>query len=641
MRPGRFFWKLFLGNAILMALIIGVSAWLIIGEVEGAYREDLNEFLQTEAGHVRLNADALVRAGEFEKLRNYVNSLRTLGDAKLRVTVVSIDGTLLADSAAPPERWTPHGDRPEIVQAMRDGIGIAERHSDTVQKDMRYFALRMGSAEAPLGTVRVSMPVPSIIARTDRLNNLIYGTAALVLSAAVILALGLAYVWSNPIKKITEMARSLSRGELSARMEVHGRDEIAEMAASLNQMRDSLANQLRTIDRQRQNLEYLIHVLTEGVIVVDSQGQIVLINHTACRLIDPASRIFTRSSTGPGDSSSPNLDEFVGRRIEDCIPHTGLRDLLKVYPSGERNAADDRANRGGNGQADSRAIQEIPLQVRQPSGVMHLLARGTDIELEANTPSGRAGGGRLVVLTDITELTETIRMKTDFVANASHELRTPLSTIRASVETLQQMDMKRDENSARNFMQVIDRHTSRLEELVSDLLDLSRLEASTTYFPPERLHLPDFLRDLEARFAAALHDRRLTWRAACPDDCAEIVINGRLLQLVLDNLVSNAIKFTEDRGQVSVLCQRLEGSFRLEVSDTGCGIATEDQPRVFERFYQVERARSDKGRAHGKRGTGLGLSIVRHAVLAMGGSIQMRSQPGQGTSITVVVPMPA
>lgn len=634
MRPGRFFWKLFLGNAVLMALVIGVSAWLIIGEVEGAYREDLNKSLQTVAFTVRPYVEEMIDRDRLDDLRRYANALGHFDDVNLRITVVAADGAVLADSGSPPDRWTPHGDRPEIIQALKEGIGIAERHSDTVDKDMRYIALRMGTADAPRGTVRVAMPVPSIIARTDRLNNLIYGTAALVLAAAVILALGLAYVWSNPIKKITETARSLSRGELSARMDVSGSDEIAEMASSLNQMRDSLALQLRTIDRQRQNLEYLIRVLTEGVIVADENGRIVLINHAACRLIDPAARIFARA-TGPlGDASSLNLDEFVGRRVDDCIQHARLRELLLPRADGH-----DCGN--GNGDELPRAIQEVPLQVRLPTGVVHLLARGTDIDLAAPAGDGRGAGGRLVVLTDITELTETIRMKTDFVANASHELRTPLSTIRASVETLQQMDMTRDESSARNFMRVIDRHTSRLEELVSDLLDLSRLEASTAHFPPERLRLPDFLLDMHARFAASLADRRLRWRVECPDECVEIHINARLLQLVLDNLVSNAIKFTEADGLVSVACQRSDRAIRIEVADTGCGIAAEDQPRVFERFYQVERARSAAGRTHGKRGTGLGLSIVRHAVAAMGGNVHIKSQLGHGTSISVTIPQSA
>ncbi|MCG8405139.1 MAG: ATP-binding protein [Phycisphaerales bacterium] len=647
MKPGRFFWKLFLGNALLMALILGTSVWLIVWEVERAHREDLTKRLLAQAVTLRHQVQGIFGKAYKDELQALAAELGAIDEADIRVTIIAVDGEVWADSAANPAEMESHADRPEVVQALREGWGEMQRWSDTVHREMRYVAVRVHDAGeagsqtpvegAALGTVRVAMPVPSIVAQTETMRTLIWSIGLVALVAAVFLGLGLAYVWSTPVRRITETARNLSEGDLSARVNVRGNDEIAQMATSLNQMRDSLAAQLNTIDRQRQNLEYLIRTLTEGVIVADSDGRLVLMNPAADRLLNSPP-----SNNGNHGDSRLSLNRMVGQRVEACVAHPELRDMLAL--DNRSTAADDDSSSSlrllNVETSDVPSVRELRLQVEQPLGTVHLLARSSDIDLSGTeAPTGAAAKGRLVVLTDITELTQTIRMKTDFVANASHELRTPLSTIRASVETLQKIDPARDASSAKHFMQVIDRHTSRLEELVGDLLDLSRLESSAAEFPVERFQLSEFLDELHARFADALEDKGLRWVVNGQSDCESIEVSHRLLRLVLDNLVANAIKFTDTGGHVSVGCHCRASEIDIEVADEGCGIPTEDQDRVFERFYQVERARSDSGTPPGhQRGTGLGLSIVRHAVAAMGGSVKLQSQLGQGTTVTITLP---
>jgi two-component system phosphate regulon sensor histidine kinase PhoR len=247
--------------------------------------------------------------------------------------------------------------------------------------------------------------------------------------------------------------------------------------------------------------------------------------------------------------------------------------------------------------------------------------------------------GRLLVLTDITELTRAVQVRSDFVANASHELRTPISAIRAAVDTVLKIDVARDAEHATRFLSVIARHTSRLEALVGDLLDLSRLESPTATFQPEVLRLQRLCDDLHDRWVSEIDGKKLRWRCDIGEDCPNVFANPYLFTLVLDNLVDNAVKFTDPGGQIGVGCRCDGVAVVIEVFDTGCGIATHEHQRVFERFYQVEVGRSSGVEGVPRpRGTGLGLSIVKHAVAAMGGSVHLDSAPGRGTRVIVTIP---
>jgi signal transduction histidine kinase len=262
------------------------------------------------------------------------------------------------------------------------------------------------------------------------------------------------------------------------------------------------------------------------------------------------------------------------------------------------------------------------------------LARASQLVLAERQEDGGTPVGRVVMLSDITELQRTIQMRTDFVANASHELRTPLSTIRAAVETMRSMDLSTEQPAAQQFLAKIDRQSARLQQMVVDLLDLSRIESPTERFEPEAVESRRVLHDLYGRFAESLERKQLHWETGVsPEDTVTVNVNPHLLRLVLDNLVDNAIKFTEPDGQIRVNIRLVNGRAEFEVCDTGCGIPAKDQERVFERFYQVQRSRSGP-----ERGTGLGLSIVRHAVGAMRGSVALSSAPGEGTTVKVSVP---
>lgn len=458
---------------------------------------------------------------------------------------------------------------------------------------------------------------------TDRswsLGRLLFVLALLALASAGASTFWATRLQRRRVQRAVVAARRIADGNVATRVALGGDEEIDALARSLNEIRATLTEQAGQIDHLGRLQRSLLSQIREGVIVVDGNGRVVLINHAAVRLLNLPTR-------DAGDGS-----EHLGQVIERCIPQHDLQVMLRVEPA---RAAEAHPPRGRPGETPrDQDLAETRLQIDSARGVTHVLARASDFVLpQTRGATGATRVGRLLVLTDVTELTRSIQVKTEFVSNASHELRTPLSTIRAAVETLLETDAG-GADTARKFIDIIDRHSARLQAVVSDLLDLARLESPAARFEPRPLEIAYELDDLHSRFIPALNAKRIEWDAErAPGTPERMAVNPQLLRLTLDNLVDNAIKFTEPDGSVRVTVRGGPNWISFEVADTGCGIPEEEQERVFERFYQVERARSGA-----ERGTGLGLAIVRHAVSAMNGSVTLQSAPGRGTRVTVTVP---
>ncbi len=645
-RRGKFFWKLFLGNALLLVVAVGACVLFISRTFERIQEEDLTVFLRTQARsfatHVRplMEAWALGEPDALSRIDAMVREVGSDGVGGFRVTVVYWDGVVLGDSAANAAEMELHNGRPEILEAMMDGWGKRTRWSHTVQREMRYVAVRVGEADDRIGVVRFATGIPTLEARQRSLERVLWSVAGVSLLGAVVLALGLALMWSEPIARLTETARNISEGDLSARVEVRGSDELSELATSLNQMRQNLAVQLEQNYRQRRTLEYLLAQLQEGVIVADGESRIVLINPTAARLLDiPVS--FTSDGRG-----------MDGLTVEKSIPQHVLQVLLRAS-DGQRvvgvsevdGAFEEDPLDVDSGVMGGESLEEARLTLKRGEGSVTILARALDIVLPGtDVAAGAAVGteaslkpeaGRLLVLTDITALTRSIQVKTDFVANASHELRTPLAAIRGAAETLMGSESVVGDERDRRLLHMIDRHSRRLESMVNDLLSLSRLESTTTGFDPGVLQVSVLMQDLSERYDTALGVAGLTLDTDCVPEQLSMVVSGQLLEMALCNLIENAIKFS-DRGGVVRVRARLnasDGVVLFEVEDEGCGISEADQSRVFERFFQVGRSRSGA-----ERGTGLGLAIVRHSVAVLQGTVELESALGVGTTVRLRIP---
>ncbi len=619
MRKTTLFGKLFLGTTVLIVLVLGICAWLIVIEVNRLLRAEQAENLRAQAIMVLTAVEGRMGRDRADDLNALVHRLAE-GQRAARITIIAADGVVLADSEADAKQAESHADRPEVKLALATGHGESTRYSTTVAKNMKYVALRAGPADAPLGVVRVAMPLANLAQKTGAVARIVWLIVVLSLAAAIAFALGLARLWSTPLRRIAATARSLSRGDLTARARIGGGDELAVLARSLNEMRDHLAAHLATIDRQRRTLESLLEQLHEGVLLLGPDRRVLLMNPAAARML------------GAGPAKGHGVTAWEGLPAECCVAQHDVQQLL----------LDEISAAIGDGK---ELVREVQVQ-GQGGTTLSLLAHVSDLVLPRD-PANAADGkwrdsripGRLLVLTDVTDLARAAQVKADFASNASHELRTPLAAIRAAVETLAGLDLSKDAAAAKPFLDVIDRHSNRMEQMVFDLLNLSRIESSARQFKPEPIELAPLLDDVHARYAAAIEAKALTWTVQVQPGTETIHANRELLRLALDNLVDNAIKFTDPGGQVRVVSRRLESQddgpsrIAVEVIDNGCGIPEAEQGRVFERFYQVERARSGS-----VRGTGLGLSIVRHAVAAMRGTVTLRSRVGEGTTVALAIP---
>ena len=629
MRPRRFFWKLFFGNVALLVIVLISCIFLIIQEFDRLRHDEIALHLRSYVTSLAAVVEDKLDVSSATELQALVDRAVKSDPLGTRITIILVDGKVLADSQADARTMESHANRAEVINALKDGFTTAYRWSSTVSRDMHYAALRIGSPESPRAVLRAGIPVASIVSRGESAKRLAIVISVMGLLMTVLLALGIAKLWSRRISAITQASLRLLRGNLETHIEDSGDDEVAMLARSLNSMRIRLAGQLTTIARQNESLKSMLTKLREGVIIVGPDGRIRMINSEAIRLLEMV---------------TPRPDgSFEGLSYEQCIPNHDVQELLHhaARHAGKQHHTLPAANGAEliSTSNHNSPTEETRIQVDGRQGEKTLLARVFNVPIpDAATHQGyerpNADFGQLLVFTDITQLTEIIQMKSDFASNASHELRTPLSALRAAVETLRTLNTPAKDPQSTRFFDMIERQLGRMEAMVLDLLDLSRVEMPGARFETQSVRLRGLLDDLRETFDAEITEKGLQWRVEISSDCERINASPQLLQIALRNLLENAIRFTSPGGFVRVTAQISNRMARIEVIDNGCGIPAEDQSRVFERFYQVERARSGT-----KRGTGLGLSIVRHSVSAMHGSVRLSSELGQGTTVAIELPL--
>ena len=422
-------------------------------------------------------------------------------------------------------------------------------------------------------------------------HRLLWAALAAVAIAAA-LGLLISWVWYAPLRQITHAARQIASGNLSARALVSGPSEVADLGKALNEMRSSMAGQLNVIAAQSENLQTVVANLRESVIATDRDGHIVFMNQAAIDLLAP----------GAGDLTGQHLQSILR-----------VADILDLYNHSQIT-----------GQSLSRQIEADFRGQRRYFDVHAARLAGTQ-------PQGIAA---LLVIRDVTDLARTATVKAEFVANASHELRTPLATIRAAVDSLESVEPG-DTASFSKFLAILDRHVKRLENLTNDLLDLHIVESGRTKPRMETIELDALADWARAYFADQAQQKGVRLDIKTPHAGGTLQSDRILVELILKNLLDNAIKFTPPGGQVECLLQRQDDQALIQVSDTGCGIPPEAQARVFERFFQADSSRSGDART---RGTGLGLAIVKHAAERLGAKVILKSEVGKGTTVSVTMP---
>ena len=510
----------------------------------------------------------------------------------LRITVIAADGRVLADNQGNPATMDNHSGRPEVQEAQRTGTGVSIRFSHTVEKNELYLAHRLEPKENRELVLRLALPLQEI---SQGFRSAQQGLL-LIWIFLFLLALGLGYLFTRSltgrIESIRKFSEKVAHGNLDARVKEVATDELGNLAESLNTTADALQGTIDALREEKNRVAAILEGMRAGVLAIDSEGRITLMNPVLGRILQA------------------DLKESLGKKLIEVVRNAELKGIL------DRVLADKK---------EVTATVEMALGTR----------RSFEVVAVPLAEAGPASGGVVAVLHDITRLKELEAIRKDFVANVSHELRTPLTSIRGFAETLLDGALE-DRNNNRRFVEIIKSHALRLSDLTMDLLTLATLESESFQLKPEGIDLPALVHEVLESFRPLGHTKRQELEAVIEPGLPPIKADRDRIRQVLINLLDNAVKFTPEEGRISLEVRlNAEGTgVELHVKDRGIGIPSSDLPRIFERFYRVDKARSRE-----QGGTGLGLAIVKHIVEAHRGHVSVRSTLGQGSDFCVTLPL--
>ncbi len=512
------------------------------------------------------------------------------GVSETRITVVLPSGKVIGDSKEDPGSMDNHGDRKEVRAAIGGNIGNSIRFSRTLQQKMMYVAVPLVKNNKILGVLRVSIPVTSVDNALKSIQRKIVLGGLLIALFAAIISLFVTRRISRPLEEMKKSADRFAEGDLTHRLPVPDTKEMGALGEAMNQMAAQLDIKIKTAIRQKNELETVLSSMLEGVIAVDMDERIISINQVAARMFN-------------GEPA-----KFQGQSIQEAIRVSGLQRFVKKALVSVESIEDDIVlNNDGECALN---IHSSPLKDARKNRI-----------------------GMLIVLNDVTKLRRLENVRREFVANVSHEIKTPLTAIKGFVETLHDGTVEKPEDIKR-FFEIIIKHINRLDAIVEDLLTLSKIEREDTgkEIKFETGSIKDVIETAIQVCQAKADKKNIHIESICEKE-----ITARIDQALLDqamvNILDNAIKYSEKGSTVFIEISSIEKEIIISIKDQGIGIAKKHLPRLFERFYRVDKARSRE-----LGGTGLGLAIVKHIVQAHAGSISVESTPGQGTTFKIHLP---
>lgn len=585
--PRSLHWRIALAYTALIFVTMGVVSIYLVGFVRNTYIANLQAALlqqarlvsETAAPHLAITADS----ADLQAL-----AARLGASVGARATLIGADGAVIADSIQSPAQMPSQLSRAEVRSAL-DGsaaydVYAAAASNAAVPAPTIHAAAPIIVDGAVIGAARISAPVSQVQPNINRL------VAAIALSAPIValLSIGIGYILfrrtSRSVRDVADGARRLAQGDLEHRVAPTASDETQELAEAFNTMANTIRRMLRDMSDESGKLTAMLDTMEDGVVVIEAGGVITLMNSAAELLLDIGAR------------------DAVGARLAVALRDHEIQQTASLALSSGR-------------------IQQTEVEILPQRRFLKAIA----------TPLSSAGGdgsaGILLTLHDLSGVRQVETTLREFVTNVSHELRSPLASVKAMVETLQEGALEHP-HTARNFLDRINRDVDRMNDMVEDLLELSRLESGRQQPNLAPLDLSALVAEVVAEYADRA--RGIDVRAQLPNTAALALGESAKLRQALVNLLENALKNTPS-GSVTVSVERGESHCLVRVSDSGVGIPREHLPHVFERFYKVDRARRDGG-------SGLGLAIVRHIVQMHGGEVGVESEEGAGSAFTFSVP---
>ena len=577
MLSSPFFRRLFLSQLVLICAATCVVGFIASVRLRTLYVNSVRSSLSDEARLLVRLVSRDMLSGPSPQLQRLVQDMA--GETGIRITLVDTDGTVLADSSGDPSSMDNHARRPEILATASAGEASDLRFSATTHEDMLYFARRI-DLDGRTFFMRLAVDVAGLRQELTVLYLQVALAAVIVVTASGLLAYFLARRQTRPLLELTRVAGQIAAGQLAVRTSTTEGGEVGELAGAVDRMADSLSGLLAQADRDKAELLAILSSMSDGVVATDTSQRIVLMNDAAAATLDA------------------QTIEPIGRFLWEVAREEPIVKAAPRVLAGEQRL------------------------------VVHLgprLGRHWDVTM-CRYPLTGSPAGLVMVLHETTESVRYQEMRKEFVANVSHELRTPLSVIKGFIETLRDGAIH-DPVRGPQYLATIEKHAGQLGNLVNDLLELSRLEGQSELPRRTMVDVAACVRraaDLLAP-AAQLKNQAVTVDLAA--HLPPVPGSADYIERAVSNLLDNAIKYTPEGGSIRVAGRAANGSVMIEVADTGIGIPEADIPRIFERFYRVDRSRSrDMG------GTGLGLSIVKHIASVHGGTVEVTSRLGRGST---------
>ncbi len=583
-------WQLYPSYLLIIVMAVVALTWWAINLQDRFYLQITEDDLVARAQIIEQQAAPIMAEDDRARLQPLATEIGQRSGT--RITMILTDGVVVGDSEEDPATMENHGDRPEIADALVTGRGVSTRYSSTLRKRLMYIAIRSEYEGRVVGVVRVAVSVTLVDQARETLRyNLLLAGLVIALLAALINYFVSARI-TRPLKTLQKGAERFAQGHLNRRLPVASTEEIGSLAEALNEMAAQLKQRIATIDGQRQEQRAVLSSMSEGVMAVDSERRLLGLNAAAAKIL-----------------GIDDIDAMLGQTVHESVRSSALQEIVhETLKTGQTRQA------------------EIGITTRDQEAVILVSASTLHDDTGTNL-------GCVVVMNDVTMIRRLERIREEFVGNVSHELKTPITSIKGSVETV--LDGAFDDPpAARRFLEMASRQADRLHNIVEDLLSLSRLESSGQVGGVERQveSLNDMIKTAidECRSKADSREVKLTCHC---EDTIKVPINPSLIRQALVNLIDNALNHSEVGSSVVVTLADDNTGVRIHITDTGRGIAPQHIPRLFERFYRVDEARS---REHG--GTGLGLAIVKHIVLVHGGTVEVTSELGRGSVFTILLP---
>lgn len=583
------FWKLYPSYLLIAIIALGGMYFYASDKITDFYynRSKLN--LETSA---RLAESYFFDNGKL-KDRASIDALcrKLFKDSGIRITVISTSGEVLGDSIENPAKMENHSDRPEIKTAMNGNTGYSVRHSSTIDSNIIYAAVPVSTGNKTRLIIRSSHSVKSVEEALNKTyRNILFGGIVFAVFAAMLSLIAVRRI-NKPMIDLEQAAGLFAKGDLNHRAPVFKTREFASLSNAMNKMAEQLNGEISNYQRQKNEMDSILFSMVEGLIAVDEDEKIIKMNSAASEYIGVSS------------------ETAVGKHIQGAVRSTKLQEFVtSTLKSGD--------------------VIEKEILFTGERGDRFFQAHGTPLK----DTTGKIMGA-LIVLNDLTKLQKLENIRRDFVANVSHEFKTPLTSIKGSAETLLGGAWK-DKESRDNFLEIIIKSSDRLYAIVEDLLSLSRIERQSEKdeIILKRQKVKDVLESALLLYRVQAKEKKIKLTLKCEEEL-EAEMDAAMIEQAVANLVDNAIKFSEEGSDVKIACESQEHEIVISVEDRGRGISEEHLPRIFERFYRIDKGRGDKN-----GGTGLGLAIVKHTVEAHEGRVSVESKPGRGSLFKIHLP---